>query len=128
MLRRTEDKVLKGLEDRAVIERVVQLDQLDHIFDEAMRAWERSLEDAVTVRTDAEGAVLERTVKGQSGNPALLARAMDALAAKRTLLGLDAPPEVEHGGEVKVIVEYVNDWRDRTPAGSPVRDRAACPN
>lgn len=106
-------KAAAHLEDRAVVERVEQLDQLDQIADEALRAWERSLKDAETHKTVEAAEVdgdpttrREKTVKGQSGNPALLGRAMDALAAKRSLLGLDAPQEVEHGGEVKIVVEY----------------------
>lgn len=114
--------VARRLEDRAVVERVEQLDQLDLIADEALRAWERSLLDAETQKTveaaEVEGDPTtrrEKTVKGQSGNPALLARAMDALAAKRSLLGLDAPTEVDHGGQVKIIVEY----QDAPPRSAP---------
>lgn len=79
-----------------------------YVYREAITAWHRSKEDAVTevsemvetpeVVTDAKGnkqQVMEQRLKastrkeGQSGNPALLAQAQAALKAIREMFGVD---------------------------------------
>lgn len=91
ILARVAARVLKELDELVEAEKVIQLDQLHEIAHQAMRAWERSLEDGVTVKeTAGVGGGIETTTKGQSGNPALLAQARGALADIRDLLGLNA--------------------------------------
>lgn len=87
-----------------------QAAQLEHVYAEAMAAWERSCQDAerrqvVTGRAKATELGLIRlpdlettTIEGQSGNPALLAQAMAALADIRKIYGYDAPQRREHSG------------------------------
>jgi predicted transcriptional regulator len=95
-----------------------QTAQLEEVYRKALEQWERSCEDAeqVTTVTGLAKATEQgyvplpdretRTVKGQSGNPALLAQALDALAAIRKIWGLDAAQKQEisgpEGGPVRV--------------------------
>lgn len=94
------------------------LKQYRYIYQQSLSAWDLSLEDAEEITTDiskegeADNAPIEkRKLKGQSGNPALLAQAQAALKAIREMQGLDAATKIEHGGKVGVQIEYVNDWR-----------------
>lgn len=84
-------EVVKSVRDRL-------LNEYQIIYAEAMAAWERSLEDKQVITNEAiEGLdgkngqrvkVQERT-EGQSGNPALLAQAQNALKAVADLFGVD---------------------------------------
>ena len=79
--------------------------RLMHIYQEAMAAWERSKEDAVsaTETTGGEkGGSLSTTRKGQCGNSAYLETARGALKEIREIWGADAPLQIEHSGEVRV--------------------------
>ena len=103
ILKRVEDRVLKSLAREIGREKARQTSQLDWVAAEAARAWARSLGDAVTVKqTDTpigpeggDGDRTETTVKGQSGNPALLAQLRGALADVRAIWGLNAPKKLE---------------------------------
>lgn len=119
ILARVEDRTLKALTRSVGRVKARQTEQLDWVVAEAARAWALSLEDAESEKTieTIEAAEVEdgdpttrreRTVKGQSGNPQHLAQLRGALADQRSLWGLDAPAEVEHGGQVKVVVEYTD--------------------
>lgn len=66
-----------------------------HLYNEALDAWERSLENKEVVTTsetgtqgDTEGR-LQTRVEGQSGNPAHHRNALEVLRAIRDLYGLD---------------------------------------
>lgn len=97
------------------------------IYGEAFGAWLRSLEDAETTIQELidnnggelggdalnKGRLKASTRKeGQSGNPALLAQAQGALKAIREMFGVDAATKQSVEGNVKLEVEYTNDWRD----------------
>lgn len=109
--------------------------RLLHIYAEAMAAWERSKENAVSlkdslapalaikvkegkpVEVGATGSLLtERTTKGQCGNPTFLAEAREALADIRKLLGADAPLKVEHSGEIRVAGQSPDEARTELAA------------
>lgn len=90
--------------------------RLMEIFRECMQAWDRSKENAVSVKeavrpvepgedsdlSTVEGIEIERTTKGQAGNPAFLAQAAAVLEQIRKIWGANAPLKVEHSGEVRV--------------------------
>lgn len=103
-------QILAGIEARelarlsADVERVKvrQTLQLEHVAEEAMKAWRRSLAPAETTTTTTGGTAptggsakpqTSHTIKGQSGNPQLLAQAIKALSDIRAIWGLDAPPK-----------------------------------
>jgi transcriptional regulator with XRE-family HTH domain len=110
ILHRVERQALRRLTREAALLKVVQLAQLEHIVDEAMRAWAVSLEDSVTVQGFSDGKFIV-TTRTQCGNPALLGQARGALADIRALLGLEAParsalpaiPDEELAPVLKVI-------------------------
>jgi hypothetical protein len=119
MLKRKEKALAAEFREEAEEIKARQTEQLALIAEEALRAWERSQQDAETVTTTqgrykidkATGAAVplppeeRRTVTGQSGNPALLAQAMKALADARAIWGLEAPKksEVAATGEVQKV-------------------------
>lgn len=83
-LKRTRRQVRQALEERAEQEALVQLAQLEHVQDEAMSEWERSkrVSRETTTLSDAR----------------LLQRAMDAMEARRRILGVNAPERSELTG------------------------------
>ena len=78
--------------------------QYRYIYQQALTAWELSLEDAEETTTGGKDGITEK-VKGQSGNPALLAQAQAALKAIREMFGVDAPKKIDVS------------WRDKVPSG-----------
>lgn len=68
--------------------------QYRYIYQQSLIAWELSLEDAEEITTGGKDGPTEK-VKGQSGNPALLAQAQAALKAIREMFGVDAKQAVE---------------------------------
>lgn len=97
-LARHNRKVLERLEKRAAATKGQQIAQLEWAAEQAAAAWKRSLDDEETVKTvkgddgDKKVDKTETTVKGQSGNPALIREIRGSLADIRKILGLDAPP------------------------------------
>jgi DNA-binding CsgD family transcriptional regulator len=111
ILRRVEKRVLAELSASVAELKARQTAQLEYVYREAIAAWERSLRNAKSVETTTEPAKSDdpavgvdggskagptttrtkRTVKGQSGNPALLAQALAALADIRAIWGAEAP-------------------------------------
>lgn len=109
-----------------------ELRTLDYVQREAMDAWERSLQDAETVTTEAGGAALvvdlrsadapaespaalptaggkvTSRVEGQSGNASHLANILRASESRRKLLGLDATPQTQVAGGLTIRVEYAD--------------------
>jgi hypothetical protein len=70
----------------------LELRKLDAIEAEAWKAWERSKEDAVTVKVGARGT--ETTTKGQAGDPRFLETIRGCIVRRSALLGLDAPKKL----------------------------------
>ncbi len=124
ILRAAEKRLWPEFVAHAELVKVRQTEQLEAIYDEAMQEWHRSKNDAervttVTGRVKAlEGGMIDlpdqetRTVEGQTGNPALLEKALKAAADIRAIWGLNAPMRQEvsgpEGGPIRiseVIVE-----------------------
>lgn len=78
------------------------LEQYRYLYQQSLAAWEMSLEDAEEMKTGGKDGLTEK-IKGQSGNPAHLRNAQDALKAIRDMLGLDAAIKI--------------DWRQTLPEG-----------
>lgn len=88
--------------------------QYRYVYQQALAAWELSLEDSETTIQEmieaGEGGNGGQRLKastrteGQSGNPALLAQAQAALKALRDMLGLDEATKVEHSGQVSNLI------------------------
>lgn len=76
------------------------LKQYRYLYQQSLAAWELSLEDAEETTTGGKNGATEK-VKGQSGNPAHIHNAQDALKAIREILGLDQPTKLEHSGSVE---------------------------
>ena len=103
ILRRVEGRVLREL--TAVIERqkVRHTLRLEHLFAEAIRAWDHSKADTTRRRqrktqggSAGSGAtVAEIVVENKHGDPRYLDEARKALADHRKLWGLDAPQKVD---------------------------------
>lgn len=115
-LARYNARALKRLERQIAATKAQQIAQLEWLAAQATEAWERSLADEERVKTintvktievasgvDGVGSEVktetfdktETSVKGQSGNPALIREAREAMAAIRAILGLHAPPPKE---------------------------------
>ena len=78
--------------------------QYQVIYEQSMAAWYLSLDDAEEITTNPDG---EETIKikVQSGNPALLSQAQNALKNIRDILGLDAPVDtnINIGGKLIIL-------------------------
>lgn len=87
--------------------------RLMHIYQEAMRAWERSKTPGKqrTVKHGKDGVERTRVTRFQSGDPRYLDQARAALAEIRKIWGADAPLKVEHSGEVRVAGRDVDEAR-----------------
>ena len=79
--------------DQAV---TVQLKKLDRVEREAWAAWERSKQplESTTVVSDGSAKRAQKLVKQQAGDPRYLELALKCSAARRALLGLDAPTKI----------------------------------
>lgn len=85
-----------------------ELAKIDRLEREYWRGWERSCEDAETVRQegskDDEGQPgvdkIVKTAKGQAGDPRFLAGVERCIERRCKIFGIDAPTEVKHSGEV----------------------------
>lgn len=85
-------RAIAKLESTRLAETTKQLRRLEWIAEQAAHGWKRSLEDAETIKETEggqDGGKTERTTKGQSGNPAMLAQMREALAEIRGILKLD---------------------------------------
>ncbi|MDP9350390.1 MAG: hypothetical protein M3P51_02440 [Chloroflexota bacterium] len=122
-LSRTRRQVQKALADRAEQEALLQLSQLDHVQYEAMTQWERSKQDAQeTITTmsspdddgEGSGGISQTTkAKGQTGDPRLLQRAMEAMEGRRRILGIDAPSKQEVSGAVQTVSLTLDQWKQQ---------------
>ena len=70
----------------------IELRKLDALESEAWKAWERSKEDAITVKEDAKGT--QTITKGQAGDPRFLETIKGCIIRRSALLGLDAPKKL----------------------------------
>lgn len=106
--------------------------QYRYIYQQSLTAWELSLEDAeevtqekVQLISDAglhslEAKPVEKTkVKGQSGNPAHIRNAQEALKAMREMLGLDAQKTGTDDSPFIVKVVYGERGNSTPPQPSP---------
>lgn len=116
MLFRIEKRLAAEFREHAEEMKARQTAVLEQVMEEALEQWRRSTEDAVTEVTvkgkvtgkggrskegadkDESRAQVTRTVEGQTGNPALLEKAMKAMEGIRSIWGLDAPKKQEHSG------------------------------
>jgi len=87
-----------------------ELAKIDDLEREYWRAWERSCEDAETVRKEGTTKVLDKivkTAKGQAGDPRFLSGVQWCIERRCKILGIDAPEQHEHG-EMTIKVVYDN--------------------
>jgi len=75
----------------------IELQKLDRLEREAWAAWERSQKPAQQARVKGGGSEqnAERLIKNQVGDPRFLDHIHKCIAARRALLGLDAPTRLE---------------------------------
>ena len=100
-----------------------ELAKINNLELEYWQAWLRSCEDAETVKQkgqpgDMPGRVktdqVERTVKGQAGDPRFLTGVQWCIEQRCKIFGVYAATRVKHSGEGEggaLLIEYVNDWR-----------------
>jgi len=82
-----------------------ELAKVDKLEREYWTAWERSCEDAETVRQKGKpgaGGIatesIEKTSKGQAGDPRFLAGVQWCIERRCKIIGIDAPAKTEHTG------------------------------
>lgn len=127
MLQRMEKRLAAEFRDHAEEVKARQTGRLERLFEELVEQWRRSCEDGVT-ETTVEGRCqvdkttgeivplpteTRRTVSGQSGNPALLAQALKALADIRAIWGLDAPKRTDVTSEGEAFKVLLGDWPEK---------------
>lgn len=102
LLKRIETRLLRELAETVQRQKARQTLRLEHLFAEAMRAWNESKEDTTRRRqrqtragAGAGATVAELVVENQHGDPRYLDEARKALADQRKLWGLDAPQKVD---------------------------------
>jgi hypothetical protein len=102
LLKRIETRLLRELAETVQRQKARQTLRLEHLFAEAMRAWNESKADTTRRRQrqtqggDGAGATIaELVVENQHGDPRYLDEARKALADQRKLWGLDAPQKVD---------------------------------
>jgi len=76
--------------------RDLELQKLDRVEREAWAAWERSqqVQESTRVTQDASGKRAQKTVEHPVGDPRYLEQIQKCIAARRALLGLDAPTRI----------------------------------
>lgn len=103
ILKRIETRILQELAETVERQKARHTLRLEHLFAEAMRAWEQSKADSTRRRQrktqgGAGGAgaiVAEVVVENQHGDPRYLDEARKALGDHRKIWGLDAPRKVD---------------------------------
>jgi hypothetical protein len=103
LLKRIEVRVLRELTDAVERQKARHTLRLEHLFAEAMRAWEHSKGDTTRKRQrktqagsgGADATVAEVVIQSQRGDPRFLDEARKALADHRKLWGLDAPQRMD---------------------------------
>jgi len=100
---RVERRVLRELAATVGRQKARQTLRLEHLFAEAMRAWEASKADRARRRqrktqaagSDAGAMVAEIVTENRHGDPRYLEEARKALTDQRKIWGLDAPQKVD---------------------------------
>ena len=103
ILKRVELRLLRELTDTVERQKARQSIRLEHLFAEAMRAWENSKADSTRRRQrktqgggGAAGATIaEVVVENQHGDPRYLDEARKTLGDHRKIWGLDAPQKLD---------------------------------
>jgi predicted transcriptional regulator len=103
ILKRIELRMLREFTGTVERQKVRHSLRLEHLFGEAMQAWEHSKSDTTRRRqrkSEGEdgrraGTVAEIVVENQHGDPRYLDEARKALADHRKLWGLDAPQKMD---------------------------------
>lgn len=96
------------------------LKQYRYLYQQSLSAWELSLEDAEEVNTDTikdgdsdKTIPIEKTkIKGQSGNPAHIRNAQEALKAIREMFGVDVKSD-PGSSEDKPLFISVKEWQSK---------------
>ena len=102
-------KILRRVEERALREQMAVVGRqkarhtlrLEHLYAEAIRAWERSKVDTTRRRqrrtqgTNGDATMAELVVENEHGDPRYLEEARKALADATKLWGLDAPQKID---------------------------------
>jgi hypothetical protein len=86
--------------DEAKAQELAKIDRLER---EYWRAWERSCEDAETIRQEGPPAGPEKlvtTAKGQAGDPRFLTGVQWCIEKRCKVLGLDAPSKLDVTSDV----------------------------
>ena len=103
ILTRVEVRLLRELAATVERQKARHTVRLEHLFAEAIRAWEQSKADTTRRRQrKAEGGqrgagatIVEIVVENRHGDPRYLEEARKALADQRKLWGLDAPQKLD---------------------------------
>jgi hypothetical protein len=104
ILKRVELRILRELMDTVERQKARQSIRLEHLFAEAMRAWEDSKADSTRRRqrktqgaggNAAGNTMAEVVVENQHGDPRYLDQARKTLSDHRKIWGLDAPQKVD---------------------------------
>ena len=101
LLKRIETRLLRELAETVQRQKARHTLRLEHLFAEAMRAWNESKADSTRRRQrktesgHGGASVAEIVVENQHGDPRYLDEARKALADHRKLWGLDAPQKVD---------------------------------
>ena len=94
IIAKMDAEALEKMAAKRMLMKARQTRQQEHIYAEAMAAWERSKADAVTIQetTGEDGDKTTTTTKGQSGDPRFLDQANRALDSIGKLWGLHVVP------------------------------------
>ena len=99
--RRVEERLLADVANKVERQRARQTHRLEHIYGEAMRAWQDSKQEGVRRRqrktehgTGAGSTVAELVSENRHGDPRFLDEARKALTDLRRVWGVDAPERV----------------------------------
>ena len=126
ILNRVERRALRELTATVERHKVRHTLRLDHIYAEAMRAWDQSKADTTRRRQrKSEGGpggpgatVAELVVENQHGDARYLDVARKALADHRKLWGLDAPQRVDLRASRNPFAEMTDDASARPHSGT----------
>jgi len=102
MVRRIEERAFEEFATVLARRKARHTLRLDHVYAEAMAAWEQSKADTTRRRqrktvsgSTGSATVAELVVENEHGDPRYLEEARRALADVSKLWGLDAPPQID---------------------------------
>jgi hypothetical protein len=125
MLRRVDRRALAEMQVRVLTEKARQTGCLEWIFQEAAAAWRRSKEQQkeITINNGPDGWEITVHFKDSVGDPAFLARMMQALKGIRDIWGVNAAPVTQVG--LTLSPEQVQGLEAILAAAQARHDRAA---